>query len=74
MIKKPIKKKKDCIFCKEKKVPQWQDYEKLRDYLSPRARILGKDMTGVCVRHQKDLATAIKQARHLGLLPFVNLM
>lgn len=65
-------KDKKCSFCvqKQEKIT-WQDYEKLRESLSARGRITGKAYTGVCARHQKALATAVKQARHLALLPFV---
>lgn len=61
-----------CFFCKQKVFPRWEDYEKLAEYLSARARIISRQFTGVCVRHQRELATAVKRARHLGLLPFVT--
>jgi small subunit ribosomal protein S18 len=61
---------KGCAFCKSKAVPRWEDSEKLREYLSVRGRILGSNISGVCVKHQRQLARAIKQARHLALLPF----
>ena len=65
-------KDKKCPFCVQKqKTIGWQDYEKLREFLSVRGRITGKAYTGVCARHQKKLTVAIKQARHLALLPFV---
>ena len=63
---------KECLFCKEKKSPVWQDYEKFTDFLSSRARILSAPVTGVCMKHQRQLAGAIKQARHLALLPFTT--
>ena len=63
---------KACEFCKAKSEPVWQDYEKLGVYLSPRSRILGAQMTGVCAKHQKILTRVIKQLRHLALLPFTN--
>ncbi len=63
---------KECHFCKTATEPVWQEYEVLRDYLSSRGRILSSQYTGVCVRHQKGLARAIKQARHLALIPFTT--
>lgn len=63
---------KECLFCKEKKSPVWQDYTKFSDFLSSRARILSAPITGVCMKHQRQLADAIKQARHLALLPFTT--
>jgi small subunit ribosomal protein S18 len=63
---------KECQFCKTGTVPAWQDYDVLKDYLSSRGRILSSHYTGVCVKHQKQLAKAIKQARHLALIPFTT--
>ena len=64
---------KGCHFCKAKTTPNWQDSENLATFLSPRGRILGREFTNVCVKHQKRLAESIKHARHLGLLPFTTL-
>lgn len=65
-------KEKGCIFCKTKSFPRWEDYEKYSEFLSPRGRILASQYTGVCAKHQRKLVKAIKQARHLALLPFVT--
>jgi small subunit ribosomal protein S18 len=73
--KKPlihINKNKKCVFCEEKKMPVWQDYDSFREFLSPRSTILNAKMNGTCMKHQRRLANVIKQARHLGLLPFVT--
>lgn len=59
----------ECPFCKAKKNPDYKDYKDLRKYLSERARIIGKEYTGVCSKHQRRLSKAIKRARELGLLP-----
>jgi len=79
MAKKPKRKKrkdftvaKNCPFCKNSTEPNWRNYEDLKQSLSPRSRILGKDRTGICAKHQRRLAESIKQARHLGLLPFIT--
>lgn len=63
---------KECAFCKAKAVPVWSDPTKLAEHLTARGKIMTSAFTGVCVKHQKKLATAIKQARHLALLPFTN--
>ena len=63
---------KGCSYCKTSTVPTWQDYEKMREFLSARSRILGAQFSGTCARHQKKLVKAIKQARHLALLPFTT--
>jgi small subunit ribosomal protein S18 len=60
----------DCAFCKAKSVPNWRDYEKLREFLSPRCRIQSAQSTGVCMKHQRKLSQVIKEARELALLPY----
>ncbi|MBU1088728.1 30S ribosomal protein S18 [Patescibacteria group bacterium] len=73
-VKKKIRKRaraKECPFCKDKSKISWEEYELLKDFLSPRARILSRSITAVCAKHQKHLTRAVKRARHLALLPFV---
>jgi len=60
----------DCFFCKSKTVPNWRDYEKLREFLSPRCRIISAQVSGVCMKHQRNLSQVIKEARELALLPY----
>ncbi len=63
--------KRNCPFCKGKTSPDYKDSVTLEKYMSDRAKLLGKDHTGLCAKHQRRLSTAIKRARHLALLPFV---
>jgi len=42
----------------------------LRRFLTDRGKIRAQRQTGTCARHQRQLARAIKRARHLALLPF----
>ena len=64
--------KKVCAFCVDKvETIDYKDIGKLRRYLSERAKILPRRVTGTCARHQRGLTVAIKRARHLALLPFV---
>ena len=66
-----VQRRKVCAFCAEH-IPSidYKDIDRLRRYLSDRAKIEPKRKTGVCAGHQRELATAIKRARHLALLPF----
>ncbi len=64
--------KRDCQFCQTKTNPYWRNYQDLMSFLSPRMRILSREKTGVCAKHQRQLAKSVKHARHLGLLPFVT--
>jgi len=61
---------KNCPFDKNGTQPDYKDSETLMRYMSDRAKVLGKDRTGLCAKHQRRLSTAIKRARHLGLLPY----
>jgi small subunit ribosomal protein S18 len=48
----------------------YKDADFLRRFLTDRGKIKARRKTGVCARHQRQLAVAIKRARHLALLPF----
>ncbi len=53
-------------------MPDYKEFEILRKFISERGKIMGRDKSGVCARHQRRLAKAIKYDRHLALLPFVS--
>ena len=66
-----VPRKKVCSFCVEKaKEIDYKDSAKLRRYISDRGKIEPRRKTGTCARHQRILATALKRARHLALLPY----
>jgi len=50
----------------------YKDTETLKKFLNPHARILAAKRTGVCAKHQRQLAQAIKRARFMGLIPYVS--
>ena len=61
-----------CSFCVEHlKTVDYKDVDRIRRFISDRAKIEPTRKTGVCAKHQRLLSTAIKRARHLALLPFV---
>ena len=63
--------KKVCAFCVDRvEKIDYKDVAKLRRFISERAKILPRRVTGTCARHQRQLTVAIKRARHLALLPF----
>ncbi len=65
--------KKVCAFCSEKVTQiDYKDAAMLRRFISERAKILPRRVTGTCACHQRGLTQAIKRARHLALLPFSN--
>lgn len=65
--------KKVCAFCAEKsEFIDYKDVNKLRRFISERAKILPRRVTGTCAAHQRELTVAIKRARQLALLPYIS--
>ena len=65
--------RKVCSFCVDRiQEIDYKDVPRLRKYLSERAKIVPRRVTGTCARHQRQLTVAIKRARHLALLPYVS--
>ena len=64
-------KKKVCQFCKEKiSYVDYKDTALLRKFISDRGKIRARRVTGNCSQHQRDVATAVKNAREMALLPY----
>ena len=64
-------KRKVCIFCKEKIAHvDYKDVGLLRKFVSERGKIRARRVTGNCAQHQRDVATAVKNAREMALLPY----
>ena len=71
VVRKP--KKKVCAFCKEKiDYIDFKDANMLRKFVSDRGKIQARRVTGNCVQHQRDVATAVKNAREMALLPYTS--
>ena len=65
--------KKVCSFCVDKvEFIDYKDISRLRRFVSERAKILPRRVTGTCARHQRDLTAAIKRARYLALMPYTS--
>lgn len=65
--------RKVCSFCVDKVVYiDYKDVNRIRRYISDRARIEPRRKTGTCAKHQRGLALALKRARHLAMLPFTG--
>ncbi len=64
--------RKVCGFCVDKLDNiDYKDVNKLRKYVTERGKIMPRRMSGVCAKHQRSLAIAIKRARIVALLPYV---
>lgn len=69
---RPQPQKKICIFCvKQKNEIDYKDITTLRRFISSYGKIVPRRRSGVCAKHQRKLALAIKKARIMALLPFV---
>ena len=67
------RRKKVCVFCgKENNEINYKDANKLKRYVSERGKILPRRITGNCAKHQRALTVAIKRARHIALMPYVQ--
>src|SRR3954447_741543 len=65
--------RKPCPFCRDKvEHVDYKDVATLRKYISEKGKIRSRRITGACRRHQVQLARAIKRARELSLLPYVD--
>lgn len=66
--------KKVCSFCVDRSLSNidYKEPGKLRRFISERAKILPRRVTGTCAEHQRKLTTAIKRARYLALLPYTH--
>jgi small subunit ribosomal protein S18 len=50
----------------------YKDVELLRKFVTERGKILPRRITGLTAQQQRDLTQAIKRARLIALLPFIN--
>ena len=64
--------RRNCFFCKEKIAEiDYKNVNQLRRYISEKGKIRSRRITGACRRHQVQIATAVKRAREMALLPYV---
>ncbi len=69
--RKRFRRKKVCTFCMDSvKYIDYKDARVLRGFMTERGKIIPRRISGNCARHQRQLTTAIKQARNVALLPF----
>ncbi len=68
-----VRRRKVCKFCADGiEYIDYKDVNLLRSFVPERAKILPRRISGTSARHQRMLATAIKRARFLALLPFAT--
>jgi len=65
--------KKYCFFCVNNIAEiDYKNINLLRRFISSYSKIVSRKRSGVCSKHQRQLANAIKRARIMSLLPFVT--
>lgn len=65
--------KQNCYFKQNGiKYIDYKDVDLLKKFLNPHARIMSKKKTGISTEYQKKLATAVKRARFMALLPYLS--
>ena len=71
--KRFFQRRKVCRFCADSSIEiDYKDSKNLRSFITERGKIIPRRITGTCAKHQRSLATAIKQARTIALLPYVG--
>ena len=72
---KPLRRgrKRYCQFCADKvDYIDYKDIALLRKFVSDRGKIRARRVTGNCVQHQSRVATAVKNAREMALIPYTT--
>ena len=65
--------RKICKLCLDKvKYIDYKDEKRLSRFVTDRGKIVPRRVSGACARHQTQIATAIKRARILAILPFTS--
>lgn len=66
-------KKKVCVLCSDKNfVLDYKNAEQLKKFINEKGKILPRRATGACAKHQRDITLAVKRARHIAVLPFIQ--
>ncbi|MEN8098024.1 MAG: 30S ribosomal protein S18 [Chloroflexota bacterium] len=61
-----------CVICAESAPIDYKDIDTLRRFMTRPGKIRPRRQTGLCGKHQRALAVAVKRARHIALLPFTS--
>ncbi len=65
------RRKKVCQLCQGKTI-NYKDVEIVKKYINDKGKILPRRATGACARHQRFIASEIKRARYMALVPFTE--
>jgi small subunit ribosomal protein S18 len=68
-----LRRKRVCHFCQNSiEYIDFKDERALNRFLTDQGKIIPRHTSGTCAKHQRQLATAVKRARHLAIIPFVT--
>jgi small subunit ribosomal protein S18 len=70
--RRTLPKPRHCAYCERKANPNYKEVEDLAKFVSDRGKIVGRNRSGLCAKHQRKLARAVKRARFLALIPFIQ--
>jgi len=72
-VEKKYARRRVCRFCTEKKTDiSFKEANLLKYFLTERGKIIPRRISGTCTSHQKKLTRAIKRARNIAFLAFVE--
>jgi small subunit ribosomal protein S18 len=72
--KRVYMRKRVCRFCQDQNLAiDYKDPKLLKHFITERAKIMPRRMTGTCANHQRKVKVAIMMARHIAFLPFTTL-
>jgi small subunit ribosomal protein S18 len=62
-----------CFFCSQNlNDVDYKEVDLLKRFISSQAKVIDPQHTGICAKHQRKLAQAVKRARFMALLPYVR--
>ena len=65
--------KKVCTMCSNKDfVLDYKNAEQLKKFINEKGKILPRRATGACAKHQREITTAVKRARHIAIIPYTT--
>ncbi|MDH5527235.1 MAG: 30S ribosomal protein S18 [Nitrospirota bacterium] len=74
MMRGSAMRKRVCRFCVDKvEHIDYKDVATVRRFITERGKIIPSRVSGTCAPHQRQLTTAIKQARNIALIAFKEL-
>ena len=65
--------KKVCTLCSDKNfVLDYKNADQLKKFINEKGKILPRRATGACAKHQREITTAVKRARHIAIIPYTQ--